>query len=87
MNLRSLINTFVARFLDSIIPTLANSNISRLLLVSVAEQAGLSVTWSENPEDRGSRDEAQILNFWSKTFINLSLTITSEFTTVENRSY
>ena len=42
----SLIITFVIRYLGSI-PTLAKSKISRLWLVSVAEQAGLSLTWSE----------------------------------------
>ena len=46
--------TFVVCYLDSIIPILAKSTISRLCLVSVAEQAGLSLSWSEsfNPEDR-----------------------------------
>ena len=33
--------------LDSKIPILAKSKISRLQLVSVAEQAGLSLIWSE----------------------------------------
>ena len=32
------------------------------MLASVAEQAGLSLTWSETPEDTFSRDEAQINN-------------------------
>ena len=41
---RSLINAFVVRCLDSIIPILAKSRISRLQLVSVAEQAGLSLS-------------------------------------------
>ena len=43
---RSLINTFVFRFLDSMISTFAKSNISKPYLVSVAEQAGLSPSWS-----------------------------------------
>ena len=43
---RSLISTFVVRCLDSIIPLLAIAEISRLELVSVAEQASLSLTWS-----------------------------------------
>ena len=42
-----------------VIPILAISKISRLSLVSVAEQAGLSLTWLQNPEDRISRDAAQ----------------------------
>ena len=44
-HLRSLISTFVVRCLDSIIPILTIAEISRLWLVSVAEQAGLSRSW------------------------------------------
>ena len=44
---RSLISTFVVRYLDSIIHILAKSKISRLKLSSVAAQVGLSRTWSE----------------------------------------
>ena len=47
---RSLISAFVVRCLDSIIPILAKSKISRLLLVSVAEQASLSLTWWRIPQ-------------------------------------
>ena len=47
---RSLISAFVVRCLDSIIPLLAIAEISSLLLVSVAEQAGLSLTWSQSPK-------------------------------------
>ena len=47
---RSLISAFVVRCLDSIIPLLAIAEISRLQLVSVAEQAGLSLTWSQPPK-------------------------------------
>ena len=47
---RSLISTFVVCYLGSIIPILAKFKISILLLVSVAEQAGLSLTWSETPK-------------------------------------
>ena len=46
----SLISTFVVRCLDSIIPLVSLSKISSLLLVSVAEQTGLSLTWSETPK-------------------------------------
>ena len=48
---RSLISAFVVRCLDSIIPQISISEISSLLvyLASVAEQAGLSLTWSKNP--------------------------------------
>ena len=47
---RSLISASVVRSLDSIIPFLAIAEISRLKLVSVAEQAGLSLTWSQTPK-------------------------------------
>ena len=52
--------TFVVRYLDSIIPLLAKSNISRLWLISVAEQAGLSLTWSETTKTGFSHDVAHI---------------------------
>ena len=54
---RSLISVFVVRCLDSIVPILVKSKISRLLLVFVGEQAGLSLTWSQTPEDTFSHDE------------------------------
>ena len=44
---RSLISTFVVRYWDSIIPYFAKYKISRLYLVSIAEQASLSLTWLE----------------------------------------
>ena len=56
----SLISVFVVRWLDSIIPKLAKSKVSRQELVSVAEQAGLSLTWSQTPENRFSHDVAQL---------------------------
>ena len=43
---RSLISTIVVRYLDSMIPILAKSKMSS----SVAEQAGLSLTWLETPK-------------------------------------
>ena len=42
---RSLISAFIVCCLDSTIPILAKSKVSRRLLASVAEQAGLSLTW------------------------------------------
>ena len=42
-----LISTFVVRCLDSIIPLHAIAEISRPLLLSSAEQAGLCLTWSQ----------------------------------------
>ena len=47
-------------YLDSTIPILAKSKISRLYLASEAEQAGLSLNLVENPEDRFSHCEAHI---------------------------
>ena len=55
----SLISTFVVRCLDSIIPLVSISEISSLYLASVTAQAGLS-TLIANPEDKFSRDEAQL---------------------------
>ena len=45
---------------DSIIPIVAKPKVSSLSLVSVAEQTGLSLTWSHTTEDRFTRDHAQI---------------------------
>ena len=44
---RSLISVSIVHFLDSIIPLISKSKISRLQLVSVAEQSGLGLTWSK----------------------------------------
>ena len=46
-HLRSLTSTFVICFLESIIAKLATCKISILYLVPVAEQAWLSLTWSD----------------------------------------
>ena len=45
-----MITAFVVRCLDSTIPLLAIAEISRPKLVSVAEQAGLSLNWSQTPK-------------------------------------
>ena len=45
---RSLISAFVVRCLDSFISLVSISEFSSLKLVSVAELAGLSLTWSQN---------------------------------------
>ena len=45
--LRSVISAFVIRLLESIISKLTTSKISLFLLVSVAEQTGLGMNWSE----------------------------------------
>ena len=46
--------------LCSVIPIVAKPKVLSLSLVSVAEQTGLSLTWSHTTEDRFSRNEAQI---------------------------
>ena len=58
----SLISAFVVRCLAStcIIPIPTNSRISRLYLASVSEQTGMSLPWAQTPEDRFSRDVAQM---------------------------
>ena len=64
-HLRSLISAFVVRCLDSIIPLVSIHKIMSWL-ASVAEQAGLSLTWSD-PKDRFSRDEAEVFLYkWSR---------------------
>ena len=47
----NLISTFVVRCLDSIISLDSIAEISRLLLASVAAQAGMCLAWSETHED------------------------------------
>ena len=49
-HLRSLISTFVVRCLDSIIPLVSISEISSLYLALEAEQASLSLPWSQTPK-------------------------------------
>ena len=70
---RSLISTFVVRCLDSMICILALSKVSRFLLVSVAEQAGLNLTWLKIPEDTFSRDVAHVVSSipanWNSPFV------------------
>ena len=51
---------FFVHCFDSIIPIVANPKVSSLSLVSIAEQTGLSLTWSHTTEDRFSHDKAQI---------------------------
>ena len=58
---RSLISTFIVHCLDSVMSLVSVTKISSLMLASVAEQASLSLTWSETPEDTISHDEAHML--------------------------
>ena len=60
MHPRSLISTFIVRCLDCITPLVITSEISRLLQVAVAEQTGLSHTWSKISEDTFSRAVAYL---------------------------
>ena len=59
---RSLISAFVVRCLDSVMSLVSATKISSLMLASVAEQASLSLIWSETPESRFSHDEANIID-------------------------
>ena len=47
---RSRISAFVVRCLDNIISLVSISKIPSLYLASVAEQAGLSLSWSQTPK-------------------------------------
>ena len=59
---RSLISTFVVRCLDSVMSLVSVTKISSLMLASVAEQVGLSLTWSETPKDTFFHDKAQLVS-------------------------
>ena len=58
---RSLISAFVVHCLDSVMSLVSVAEISSLMLSSVAEQAGLSLAWSETPEDTFCRVVAQLI--------------------------
>ena len=58
-HLRSLISTFVVRCLDSTMPLILYLKFQDYL-VAVAEQTGLSHTWSKISEDTFWRDVAQL---------------------------
>ena len=58
---RSLISAFVVCFLDSVMSLVSVTKLSSFMLASVAEQASLSLTWSETPEDPFSHDEAHMV--------------------------
>ena len=57
---RSLISAFVVRCLDSVVYLVFVNKLSSLLLASVAEEASLSLTWSETPKDTFNHGEAQM---------------------------
>ena len=49
---------FVVHCVDSVMSLVSVTKISSLMLAAVAEQASLSLTWSETPEDMFSHDKA-----------------------------
>ena len=57
---RSLISAFVVRCLYSVMSLVSVTKISSLMLASVAEQASLSLIWSETPKDTFFHDAARI---------------------------
>ena len=67
MHPRSLISAFVVRYLVSEVSLVSVTKISSLMLASVAEQANLSLTLSETPDDTFSHDEAQIIAVYERT--------------------
>ena len=67
---RSLISAFI-RFLKSIICNLVTDEISIFLLVSVAEETGMKLSFFRNPEDKFSRDEAHIMYVASTKFVQI----------------
>ena len=58
----SLISTFFVYCLDSMISEVAINEMAKLWLASVAEQGGLSLTWSQSPDDRFSPDMAHFIS-------------------------
>ena len=63
-HLPSLISAFVVRCLDSVMSVASVTKISSLMLASVADQAGLSLTLLETSEDTFSHDETHLyLNY------------------------
>ena len=60
---------FAAQVVDSVMYVVSVTKISSLMLASVAQQASLSLTWSETPEDMFSHvqlnKEYATYKFWS----------------------
>ena len=57
---RSLISAFVVRCLDNVMSLVSVTKILSVMLASVAQQASLSLTWSETPEDTFSHGVAHM---------------------------
>ena len=66
----SLIRAFVVRCLDSVMSLVSVTKISSLMLASVAEQASLSLTWLETPEDTFSHGVAQLYFHIFRAFVD-----------------
>ena len=62
----SLCSAFGVRCLDSVMSLVSVAKISTLMLISVGEQASLSLTWSETPKDTFSHNEAHMY-VWKRT--------------------
>ena len=59
----SLISAFIVHCLDSVMSLVSVTKISSLMLASAAEQASLSLTWLELPEDKFSHVAAHMFLF------------------------
>ena len=70
-HLRSLISTFVVRCLDNIISLVSIFAISCLWLASVAEQTGLSLTWSKTSKTGFLRMWLILLSYRCPIYNNL----------------
>ena len=79
-HLRSLISTFVVRCLNSIMALVSISEISRLYLISVAEQTSLTHTWSKISKDTFSHDVPHITQtaLWADSWENLSFEVSAQ---------
>ena len=75
--MRNLISTFIVRCLDSIISLDSIAGISRLLLASVAAQAGLCLALTETTEDTFCRDVAHVDSNHQNSLFFLSLVLFS----------
>ena len=71
VHLRSLVSTFVIRSQYSTLRNHATCNISIMLIFSVVEQAGLSLTWSYQPlKTRSSTAHINLLSYIGQIIYN-----------------
>ena len=83
----SLISTFVVRSLDSIISLASIFYNCMTLALSVAEQAGLSRTWSQTPEDRFSHDVAHTIKIITLLELSYKIILANQFQVREPRNF